>query len=485
MKTKNMNKLPAFVCITCFCMLYSACSLPSNLAEKKEQKKVPLNFGQQNAQDTTNTAQLQWKQFFKDENLRALIDTALKNNQELNIILQEIQIAQTEVRARKGEYLPFLDIQGGAGLEKMGRYTRNGAVEANEENEIHPGHENPEPLPDFLLSANVSWQVDIWKKLRNAKKSAMLKYLATTEGKNFMVTNLIAEMAYSYYELLALDNQLEIVKQNIGIQSNALEIVKLEKQSARVTELAVRKFEAEVFHTKSLQYDIQQKIIETENRINFLAGRFPQPVQRSSKNFTELVPDTVQGGIPSQLLQNRPDIRQAELELQASKLDVKVARANFYPTLDLSAGIGLQAFNPAFLVKTPQSMLYSLAGDLVAPLINRNAIKAYYYSASAKQIQAAYNYERTILRAYIEVVNQLSSIDNLAKSYELKSKQVQALTQSIDISTGLFKSARADYMEVLLTQRDALESKFELIETKMQQMHAMVNIYQALGGGWR
>lgn len=300
-----------------------------------------------------------------------------------------------------------------------------------------------------------------------------------------MVTNLIAEMAYSYYELLALDNQLEIVKQNIGIQSNALEIVKLEKQSARVTELAVRKFEAEVFHTKSLQYDIQQKIIETENRINFLAGRFPQPVQRSSKNFTELVPDTVQGGIPSQLLQNRPDIRQAELELQASKLDVKVARANFYPTLDLSAGIGLQAFNPAFLVKTPQSMLYSLAGDLVAPLINRNAIKAYYYSASAKQIQAAYNYERTILRAYIEVVNQLSSIDNLAKSYELKSKQVQALTQSIDISTGLFKSARADYMEVLLTQRDALESKFELIETKMQQMHAMVNIYQALGGGWR
>jgi outer membrane protein TolC len=126
-----------------------------------------------------------------------------------------------------------------------------------------------------------------------------------------------------------------------------------------------------------------------------------------------------------------------------------------------------------------------LAGDLVAPLINRNAIKANFYSASAKQVQAVYNYERSILRAHIEVVNQLSNIGNLKKSYDLKNKQVEALTQSIDISTTLFKSARADYMEVLLTQRDALDSKMELVETKKQQMNAMVNMYQALGGGWR
>ena len=129
-------------------------------------------------------------------------------------------------------------------------------------------------------------------------------------------------------------------------------------------------------------------------------------------------------------------------------------------------------------------MLYSLAGSLVAPLINRNAIKAYYYSANSKQIQAVYNYERTILNAYIEVANQLSNISNLKKSYDLKVKQVQALTQSTDISTVLFKSARADYMEVLLTQGDALESKFELVETKMRQMNARVNVYRALGGGW-
>jgi outer membrane protein, multidrug efflux system len=123
-------------------------------------------------------------------------------------------------------------------------------------------------------------------------------------------------------------------------------------------------------------------------------------------------------------------------------------------------------------------------GGLAAPLINRNAIKAMYYNANARQVQAVYNYERTILNAYIEVSNQLANINNMKSSYDLRTQQVAALTESIDISTRLFRSARADYMEVLLTQRDALESKFELVETKMQQMHAMINVYQALGGGW-
>jgi multidrug efflux system outer membrane protein len=184
-------------------------------------------------------------------------------------------------------------------------------------------------------------------------------------------------------------------------------------------------------------------------------------------------------------LQNRPDIRQAELQLAAARLDIKVARANFYPSLRITAGVGYNAFNAKYLVTSPQSLMYTLAGELVAPLVNRNAIKAYYYSATAKQIQAAYNYERTILNAYVEVANQVANINNLEQSYNLRTQQVQALTQSIEISTRLFRSARADYMEVLLTQRDAVEAKFELVETKMEQMHAMVSVYRALGGGWK
>lgn len=480
--SKKLNKC-IYVGFACVLLAFTGCKLPADAVQRTENKSVPNAYGVTGtAQDTINSGKIKWKQYFTDPDLVALIDTALVNNQELNITLQEIQIARNEVRARKGEYLPFLGLQGSAGLEKVGKYTRNGATESNLE--IKPGKENPEPLPDYRIGAYASWEADIWGKLHNAKRAAVSRYLSSVEGKNFVVTNLIAEVANSYYELLALDNQLAIVKQNIEIQTNALEIVKLQKESARVTELAVRRFQAQVLNTQELQFDIQQRITETENRINFLLGRFPQPIKRSTGAFVNLVPNAVSGGIPSQLLANRPDIKQAEMDLAAAKLDVKVAKAKFYPSLGISAGIGYQAFDPTYLIKTPQSLLYSLAGDLSAPLINRNAIKADYYSANSKQVQAVFNYEKTIVNAYVEVANQLSKINNLKSSYDLKSKQVDALNQSIDISNDLFTSARADYMEVLMTQRDALESKFDLIEIKMQQMGATVNIYRALGGGW-
>jgi outer membrane protein TolC len=189
--------------------------------------------------------------------------------------------------------------------------------------------------------------------------------------------------------------------------------------------------------------------------------------------------------MPSQLLAHRPDIRQAELELEAARLDVKAAKANFYPSVRLTAGIGLNAFDASLLMETPASLLYNVAGDLVAPLVNRNAIKAAYIGASARQMQAVFDYEQTVLNAYVEVVNQLNNIQNLRNSYELRKQQVDALSSSITIANNLFRGARADYMEVLLTQRDALESKFELVETQKLRMTAMVNMYQALGGGWR
>jgi NodT family efflux transporter outer membrane factor (OMF) lipoprotein len=412
-----------------------------------------------------------------------LIDAALKNNQELNITLQEIEIAKNDIRVKKGLLLPSGGVRAGAGVEKVGRYTSQGAGDAT--TEIKPGLEMPDPLGDFSIAAYANWEVDIWKKLRNSKKAALNRYLATAEGKNFVITSLIAEVADSYYELLALDSQLEIVKQTIELQTNALEIVKIQKQAARATELGVQKFQAEVLTSKSLEFDILQKIKENENKINFLLGRYPQEVKRTSSDFLALLPAEVKSGIPSQLLRNRPDVKQAELELVAAKLDVQVARAEFYPSLDISAVFGVQAFKPSYLFTLPESVLYSLAGDLAAPLINRNAIKAEFSSANSRQLQALYNYDRTILNAYLEVSNQLSKIDNLQKSYDLKSQQVDALNKSIEISNDLFKSARVDYFEVLMTQRDALESKLELIDTKKEQLNAAVYVYKDLGGGWK
>lgn len=461
------------------CAAFTACKLP-DLVQHTENRQVPLGFA--GSKDTLSSSTLKYQDFFKDAYLVNLIDTALKNNQELNITLQEIEIARNEIRIKKGELLPSLNYKVGAGLEKVGRYTSSGAGDAA--TDITPGREVPDPLPDYNFGLQASWEADIWHKLRSGKQAAVNRYLSSVAGKNFVISNLIAEIANSYYELLAQDNALEIVRKNIELQNNALELMKIQKQATRVTELAVRKFEAEVLSSKSLEFDIQQKITETENRINLLLARYPQPIARDKEKFTDLVPPAIQTGIPAQLLANRPDIKQAEFDLAAAKLDVKIAKAQFYPSLGISANLGFQAFNPNYLLRAPESLLYSVAADLVGPLINRNGIKAAYLNANAKQLQAVYNYERSILTGYTEVANQLSNIGNLQKSYDLKARQVKALSQSIEIANDLFKSARADYFEVLMTQRDALQSRLELIETKKQQLNAVVNIYHALGGGW-
>lgn len=462
------------------CMTYAGCHVPQ-MAQKQENKEVPETYAVD--QDTLNTGLVKWRDFFTDPNLAVLIDTALKNNQELNITLQEIEIARNEVRAKKGELLPSVGYRAGVGIDKAGRYTSQGAGDAS--TEITPGKKVPDYLGDFIVGINANWEVDIWNKLHNAKDAEVDRYLSTIEGKNFVLSNLIAEVANSYYELLSLDYQLDIVKQNIALQKNALEIVKVQKQAARATELAVQKFEAEVKSTQSREFEIRQGIKETENRINFLLARYPQPITRKDTGFMDLPLSAISTGVPSQLLANRPDIRQAELELAASKLDVKVARAQFYPSFDISAMIGFNAFNPSYLVKFPESLITSLVGDLAGPLINKNAIKAQYLTANAKQLQAVYNYERSILSGYIEVANQLSNISNLQQTFEQKQQQVQVLNKSVEVSNALYKSARADYLEVLTTQRDVLEARLELAETKKNQLGAVVNMYKDLGGGWR
>lgn len=432
-------------------------------------------------EDTTKAENINWRNYFSDNNLAELIDEALKNNQELNLMLHEIEISRNEIMARKGEYMPFGFLTGALGAEKSGRYTWNGV---SEEDAKTRAEKLPHYIGEQTALASFSWEIDAWKKLHNAKDAAAKRYLSGIEGRNFVVTNLIAEIANSYYELIVLDNQLEIVQQNIALQKDALEMVKVQKDAARVNQLAVNRFMAQVMNTENLKFEIQQQIMVTENRINFLIARYPQPIKRNSTDLNSIQFLKISSGIPSQLLSNRPDIRQAEQALEAAKLDIAVARARFYPNITLRAGIGFQAFNPIYLL-SPKSIAFNLLGDLVAPLINKNAIKAEYYNANEKQIQAVIKYEQTVLNAHLEVMNQLSGNKNYSESYVTKANQVEILSNSIEISNSLFKSARADYTEVLLTQREALEAKMELMEIKKKQLNAEVNIYKALGGGWR
>lgn len=478
---KSKNKTLQLLVLGAAVLMLQACGIPE-LTVKKPDNQLPETFNQSTA-GQANTATVKWKDFFDDPNLLSLIDTAIVNNKEVNIMLQRISVAENEIQARRGQYLPFVNIGASAGGEKPGQFTRNGAVE--DQLQIRKGEAFPAFLGDFQFGLFSTWELDVWKKLRNATKVAVLEFMASKEGKNFLVTNLVGEVASAYYELIALDNQLDNLEQNIAIQQNGYEIVKELQLYARSNALAVKRYEAEVKKNQSRQYEIKQQITVTENRINFLLGRTPQPIKRSSTGFMELKPKALQTGIPSQLLQNRPDIRRAELELSAADLNISVARANFYPSFDIKAGIGFDAFALKYLINTPESLAATLVGEMVAPLVNKNAIIAEYKNANARQIQAAFEYEQSIIKAYTEVANQISNIDNLDKNYQLKRKQVDALVQSIEVANQLFLSARADYLEVLLTQRDALEAKKELIETKQKQIVAMVDLYKSLGGGWQ
>jgi multidrug efflux system outer membrane protein len=326
-------------------------------------------------------------EFFDDPLLLALIDQGLIGNQELRKLAENIQIANNEVRARRGLLFPFVGIGARAGLEKRSLFTPLGAAD---EQLTFPGGGNfPDPVPNFLTAADFSWQIDIWRQLRNSRDASILRFYGTRDGVNYVVTRLVADIAENYYTLMALDQQLLTLNNTIEIQEKSIEIAKARKGAARDNELPVQRFQAEVRKNQSEKFIIAQQIIEVENKINFLVGRYPQTVDRASAAFLDLKLPELSLGAPSDLLANRADIRQAERELRAAGLDVRVARAEFFPKLTLTAGVGYEAFNTRYLFVSPESLVYNAAGNLVAPLVNKSAIRAEYLTANARQLQGS------------------------------------------------------------------------------------------------
>lgn len=465
--------------VICGClMILSGCGIPK-LCCVDSNAYLPPDF--QGKTDAENVAEVGVYDFFNDQHLNQLIAEGLASNQELKIRNWEVQVARNEILARRGAYLPFVTVGAEGGFDRTSRYTPLGAAE---DQLTYPGGgEFPDPLGRVGLTANLFWRIDIWRELRNARDSAMQRYAEAVEVRDYYVTRLVAEIADNYYELTALDKRLVYLNQTIEIQKQSLEVAKAQKDAARGTELGVQRFLAEVRKNESQRYIVQQRIIEVENKLNFLAGRYPQPVQRGGWDFVTLDSRMLSVGVPSQLLLNRRDIRAAERELVASGLDIRVARARFFPRLDITARVGYEAFNPRYLFD-PGAFVANTVGELVAPLINKKAIQADYLTANARQLQAVYDYQRTVLNAYTEVVNQVAKAENYRQSVSIKREQVAALEESVDVATNLFQNARAEYVDVLFSQRDLLEARVTLIETKQQQLSAIVNAYQALGGGY-
>jgi outer membrane protein TolC len=319
--------------------------------------------------------------------------------------------------------------------------------------------------------------------LKNQKKAAAARLLATEKGRQFVITSVVAAVASLYYELLALDNELNIVRKNVLLQEEALEVVKVQKEGGRATELAVQQFSAQLLNTKAIEFAIKQDMVEVENQLNELLGRYPQSIERDTSMMKQQLPAVIQTGSPAQLLVRRPDIVQAEMELMAVKADVAAARAAFLPSLNLTPYIGFNSFK-AGLLFDPGSIAAGVAAGLTAPLINRRMLKGELNITNAANKESLYNYQKVLLGSYREVVTSLANIQNTSESFKLKNKEVQELTNAVATAKDLYLAGYANYLEIITAQKGVLEAELQLVQNKKQLLQAHIELYRSLGGGW-
>lgn len=450
-----------------------ACKTPQATTLPKDMLKASLASMSRDSSVTVSPA---WRDFFQDSVLRSLIDTALQNNHDLKITLQELAIAKSAITAKQGALLPSISANVGAGISKVGRYTAEGA--GNVGTELTPGRKIPTVIPDLAPTLQMDWTVDLWGKLNSDKKSAVERYLASEAGQRAIKSQLVADVAENYYVLLALDYKLLVMQQYIALQKNAVRIARIQKEADADTQLAVEKFEAELAKAQADEYVLRQSIVETENNLNLLLGRLPQPIPRTKNDFSQLAMPSAAHALSTQLLLQRPDVVQAEHALEAAKWDVETARKEFLPSFNLSAAVGLNAFNPKYLVKLPESLVFSALGGLTAPLINKKAIQANFSQADALQIEALYNYDKALMTAYIETSTLQSKIANLKQLRQFKQKQDEALMRAVSAAQKLYLNNRATYLEVIDSERGQLDCKMELIDTKLQQLSTLIDMYR-------
>jgi outer membrane protein TolC len=347
-----------------------------------------------------------------------------------------------------------------------------------------PGEMVPIDLPDMYLGVQTTWEADIRGRLKNLDKVALSKFFASQEGFKFVVSSLAADVALSYYELLALDNELIVTRENAKKENEVLAFIKAQKEVGKVNELAVQQFTAQYYTLTILEKEILQNIRKEENRLNFLLGRYPTTIARNGASLY-MQSQLLSKGIPSNILENRPDIKAAELQITASKFDLNAAKAAFYPSFTINLGYGLQAFNPRFFFRSPESIAYNTIGSLVAPLVNKAAIKSQFNTAKTNQLEAMLNYQQTILNAYVDVVNDFTEIDHLEEIKHLTSLKSNSFEKAVESSFDLYKAARVPYYDVLLSQQNALQTNIELILIHKRSKSSLVKLFKNLGGRWQ
>ncbi len=462
MKTNSIKNI---VLIAVVSVLLFSCSTTNQY--KRSQNLTDGLYGTSETSGT-NLANESWQNLFNDPILDSLIAEGLRNNLDLQAAVQRVIAAESNFKQSKSALAPSLSGQAGHTYVKNSESTSpNG----------------PDHYDASQINLQSSWEIDFWGKLRNAKKSAYADYLGTEAAKKAVQTRLIANIASSYYNLLALDANLEITKATVKNSAELVETMKALKESGNVTGAAVVQSEAARYATEVTIPDIEQQIKENENTLCLLLGRTPGNVERG-KLEAQQVHELLAIGVPSELLDNRPDVMQAEYNVVSAYHMTNSAKAYFYPSVTLTASAGLESleFDDLF---DPASFAANIVGGLVQPIFNKRANKTRLEVAKAQQEESLLNFKSTLLNAGAEVNDALSSYDASVQKIELRTKQLDALEKSVDYTKELLVYGSATYTEVLNAQQSLLNAQLNDVNDHIQQLNAVVSLYRALGGGWK
>lgn len=462
----------------------AACKVPKITADQAG--PLPGAFTGRDSVASTAPA-MSWNAYFNDPVLRQLVDSALSGNPDVLTGLQRIRIARANRRIAGGALLPSINGVASAAGERYGDYTMNGV--GNWDANLSPNIVNDpskripvSPTTDYFLGLRSTWELDIWGKLRDRRQAAQERFLGSVDGQQWFVTQVVSEVASRYYELLAFDNQLRILERNMGLQSRAIEIVRAQLDGGRATSLAVQQFQAQLLNTRSQAETVKQSVHRVSNELNALLGRYPTNMLRDSTLADMKLPETISGDFPGSVILRRPDVRQAEHELEASNYDLSAARKAFLPGLNLNIFGALNSFKTPFLFN-PASVAFGVLGGLTAPVFNQRIIRGQYGITTANQVQAFQEYRKSLITAFREVDTELGRMQRYKNAFELKRSETDTLYAAVNTANELYLAGYANYLEVITAQRSALTADLEQAELKREIFLANVQLYRALGGG--
>jgi len=421
-------------------------------------------------QDSINMAEVSWKEMFTDPVLETYIEKGLQNNLDVRIAIQQILAAEAYVKQGKAGYLPTLSITGQVTHQELSNNSQLGSF-LNGTND------------QYEILGNLSWEADIWGKIRSNKRAFEASYLQSVAAHQAVKTRLISNIATNYYQLLALDEQRRITETTIENRQKGLETTQALKEAGNVTEVGVKQTEAQLYTAKAILIDINNEIRLLENSLSILLGEAPQNIQRGELDDQEITTN-MEVGVPMQLLKNRPDLIAAEYNLINAFELTNVARSNFYPSLRLTATGGFQSIDIDKLFDV-NSLFATLVGSLTEPIFNGRKIRTQYEVAQSQKEQAALNFEKSLLTAGKEVSDALYNYKANTDKIDVKSMEFRAYSDATGYSEELLKNGYANYLEVLTARENALNSQLDLVNARFNQLKAVVDLYRALGGGWR